>query len=559
MDAKTLQLTKQINSIEVTITRNEREALLLENQLIQAQRPRYNIIFRDDKSYPYLWLSTQENYPRLSLYRGPRSESGKFYGPYPSAGDAREALTLLQSIFKLRQCDNTFFKNRARPCLQYQIKRCTAPCVNVITPEAYQQNVAGARLFLEGKSQEVIKDLIEKMERLSSQLQYEEAARIRDQIALLRKVQDHQNAKNVKEADVLGIAKKENIIIIHVLAIREGRLLGSRHYFPDKIGLIVEEEGSEAELLETFILQHYQEATAIPNTILLSHTLAEQSDIEDILSERAARKITLIKPERGEKLKWVAMATLSANKALSARKSLTRDLSGRFMAFKECLKLEMLPQRVECFDISHTLGEATVASCVVFDVNGPLKKEYRRFNIRAATKGDDYAALKEAITRHYTRLKSEEHPLADVLMIDGGKGQLNVAKEVLTELQVAGVVLISVAKGPERKSGLETIFLSENDDIKVLETTPEALNLICEIRDEAHRFAITAHRKQRRKIRLHSSLEEIPGVGKKRRIEILKYFGGLQEVMQASVDALTKVPGLHRALAERIYEALHGS
>lgn len=556
LDTKTQQLVKHIKSIEVTVTRNEREALLLENNLIKELRPRYNIIFRDDKSYPYLKLTVEDVFPRLSFHRGQRDE-GKVYGPYPSVREARTALNLLQSIFRLRQCDEVFFKNRTRPCLQYQIKRCSAPCVGYITPKNYKKDVDLARLFLEGKSKDVIEELIQKMETASQSKAFEQAARVRDQIALLRTIQEHQIIiGDMKDVDILGIYAEGNAVCVHVLVIREGRMLGSRQYFPNKTALILAEEDMLHTLLETFILQHYK--TNVPKTILLPFTLKNTEAVSALLSELRAAPVNIATAVKGDRLRWVKMAVTSARLALMTRIKHTLDLTPRFLALQESLQLESIPERLECFDVSHTLGEATVVSCVVFDINGAVKSDYRRFNIRAKTGGDDYAALKEGLTRHFTRLKSESAVLPDVLIVDGGKGQLNIAKAVLEECQVPGVVLLAVAKGPERKAGLETVYLSSNGSIKQVKPSDHALHLIQQIRDEAHRFAITAHRKRIARRRSTSTLEEVPGIGSKRRQSLLQYFGGLPEILQASIEELAKVPGINHGLAERLYEALHG-
>jgi len=561
LDTKTLQLVKQIKSIEVTVTRNEREALLLENNLIKAQKPRYNIVFRDDKSYPYLKLTVQDVFPRLSFHRGVKRD-GKYYGPYPSVREARLALNLLQNIFRLRQCDEAFFKNRSRPCLQYQIKRCSAPCVGYITQDAYKKDVEHARLFLEGKNKTVIEQLIHKMEKASEHQAFEEAARIRDQIALLRTIRERQIiVGNSQDVDVLGIYAEADQACVHVLVIRDGRMLGSRQYFPNKTALIPEEEKIQT-LLETFILQHYaalegEGNAVIPKTLLLPLALQQEAALSQILSEARGGPVHLAKAVRGDRVRWVQMAMTSARLAFKSRVTQPIDLAPRFQALQESLTLEAIPERLECFDVSHTLGEATVVSCVVFDSQGPAKSEYRRFNIQAKTQGDDYAALKEGLTRRYTRLKSEGGMLPDVLLVDGGKGQLNIAKAVLEELQVPGVVLLAVAKGPERKAGLETIYLSSNGQILKVQPDLLALHLIQQIRDEAHRFAITAHRKKLGRRRSTSTLEDIPGIGQKRRQSLLQHFGGLPELLQASVEELAKAPGINQALAERLYEALH--
>lgn len=561
LDSKTQQMVRHIDSIQVTVTRNEREALLLESNLIKELKPKYNVIFRDDKSYPYLYLSTLDTFPRLSFYRGDRSLPGKYYGPYPNTRVAREALNFLQTLFKLRQCDDAFFKSRKRPCLQYQIKRCTAPCVNYIDSATYEIDVKRCLHFLEGKSQTLLKEFMEEMEKASENLNYERAAQLRDQIALLRKVQEQQiimQAPHV-ECDVLGIYYLNGQACVQLLTIREGRMLGSRSFFPNIEAILQDVLVPEQELCQSFILQHYLSGLGdIPSEILVPAAFEGKEDIETLLSERAGRKISLNSNPRGVRNQWLTMAAVSAKEALQGRAIKRSSFEARFNALQEALQLEALPQRLECFDVSHTFGESTVASCVVFDSNGPLKSAYRRFNIRTTSKGDDYAALKEAISRRYTRLKSEEGILPDMLIIDGGKGQLSQAENVLRELQVPGVFLLGIAKGPSRKAGLETLYLSSRGSKIKLDKASPALHLIQQIRDEAHRFAITAHRKQRAKRKIHSRLEDVPGIGNARRIAILKRFGGLQEVERASVEELAKVPGIHLALAQRIYRVLHG-
>ncbi len=576
LDAKSLQLVKRIHSIEVTITRNEREALLLESNLIKELKPRYNILFRDDKSYPYLWLSFTDSFARLSFYRGDKTESGFFYGPYPSSIAAKEALSLLQGIFKLRQCDDVFFKNRKRPCLQYQIKRCTAPCVGYISKEDYQENVKDLKCFLEGKSQSIMHVLIERMMIASANCHYEQAANLRDQIAHLRTVQEQQIIMNTKgNVDVLGIAGDNTCGCIHVLVIREGNILGSRTYFSDTLSILInsEEEDKKADIeqsrLEAFITQHYLLSQIpkedMPDEWVLPLNLSNKETLIALLTEKKGKKIDMAKASRGDKLKWIAMANESAKHAytLSLKRAHSqKDLSDRFVALQDMLQLEAMPQRLECFDISHSLGEATVASCVVFTELGPLKNDYRRFNIKANTGGDDYAAMSEALTRRYTRLKAEGGLLPDILVIDGGKGQVGVAVAVLQELQVSGLMILGISKGPARKAGLEHLHLYVEGEIKQLapwDAANPAFHLIQQIRDEAHRFAIHAHRNKRAKTRLHSVLEDIPGIGKQRRLALLRYFGGLQEVRNAGVEELAKVPGISSQLAEHIYIALHGA
>lgn len=561
LDTKTQQLVRQIDSIQVTVTRNEREALLLEGNLIKELKPKYNIIFKDDKSYPYLFLATKEHFPKLTFYRGDRTLPGKYFGPYPNARIAREALNFLQSLFKLRQCDDAFFKSRNRPCLQYQIKRCTAPCVGYINEQEYQKEVERCLNFLEGKSQNLLTEFMNDMEKASKSQQYERAAQLRDQVSLLRKVQEQQiimQAPHVN-CDVIGVYYQGEQACIHLLMVREGRMLGSRSFFPSLEAILQGEVNPEQELIESFILQHYVSGSQdLPNEILLPQPLALKKNLEELLLEHGSKKVNLNSNPRGVKSQWLNMALESAKEALFSRVTKSAFVEARFNALQEALALEAVPQRLECFDVSHTFGESTVASCVVFDTNGPLKSAYRRFNIRAATGGDDYGALREAIKRRYTRLKSEGGILPDLLIIDGGKGQLSQAEHVLRELQVPGVVLLGIAKGPHRKAGLENLYLSSSGSpIKLPKESP-ALHLIQQIRDEAHRFAITAHRKQRTKKKLGSRLEDIPGIGKTRRMALLKQFGGLQELERASFEEIAKVPGIHKELAKRIYHALHG-
>jgi len=554
LDAKTLQLVRQIHHIDVTVTRNEREALLLENNLIKAEKPRYNILFRDDKSYPYLKLSGGA-FPVLSFYRGRAAQGGdKLYGPYPSAKAARDALNLLETIFRLRVCDDHYFKSRSRPCLQYQIKRCSAPCVGLISEADYQKDVLHAKLFLSGKNQEVLKDLIQKMAYLSGQLDFEKAANVRDKIALLRSIQEQQIILSGQDnLDVLGVAVNGDKACIHQLMIRTGQMVGSRQYFPNKTALLLEGDNKETALIQAFILQHYgvsstSKPMSLPRAILVPFSLPELTGIESL---------KIIKAVRANRLRWVKMANASATQALISRTSRDGLLIEQFAMLQTDLALAQTPNKIECFDVSHALGEATVVSCVVFDVNGPLKSHYRRFNVRSDTKGDDLRALKEGLTRHYTRLKTHPELIPDILIIDGGKMQLSVAAKVLGELEIS-LTLLSVAKGMGRKVGLETIYEKVDGVIIKRELKALAFQLVLRCRDEAHRFAITAHRAKRAKHRVTSRLEEIAGIGNKRRQNLLHYFGGLQEVLKASVEELAKVPGINQGLAERLYQALHG-
>lgn len=566
LDAKTLQLIKHIHSIEVTITRNEREALLLESNLIKSEKPRYNILFRDDKSYPYLKLS-DEPFSQLSFHRGFKRGKDKFYGPYSSAREARDALSLLQNIFHLRVCDPSFFKGRTRPCLQYQIKRCSGPCVGLIDMEEYERDVQHAKLFLEGKNRLVIEALIEKMSKASKELQFEKAARIRDQIALLRGIQEQQIIiGNTDDIDILGIYTKHGEACIQKLMIRDGQMLGSRQYFPNKNPLLVFHEKETESFLEAFILQHYASKSdqnhTLPKIIILPFLLSDTASIQSFIQTEIGIEMQLTKAVRGDRLRWVEMANTSAREALENRLLREVDLSSPLNTLKENLKLTGNLNIVQCFDVSHSLGEATVVSCITFGIKGAIKSAYRRFNIRSKTAGNDIAALEEGLKRHFTRLKTENLTLPDLLIIDGGKAQLSIAREVLENTGITvglqGISLLSVAKGEGRKSGLETIYYWDGAKIQKATLEASAFQFVLKCRDEAHRFAITAHRNQRGKRLKTSSLEKISGIGHKRRQNLLHYFGGLQEIEQASVEELAKVPGISRSLAERLYQILHG-
>ncbi|MGB6976290.1 MAG: excinuclease ABC subunit UvrC [Gammaproteobacteria bacterium] len=555
-DVKTRSMIEQVADIQITITHTENEALLLENNLIKELKPRYNILFRDDKSYPYLFLSAHQDFPRLDLHRGPRQQPGHYFGPYPNAHAVRETLTLLQKIFKIRQCRDSFFRNRSRPCLQYFIKRCTAPCVGYIDAATYQRDVRHVELFLAGKSSEIIEDLGKKMEQAATALNFEEAAHYRDQIIQLRRLQEQQHVMGgVRDVDAIAIAQKDQEICIEVFFIRAGRLIGNKPFF-----FTLPEGIQVTEALATFLPQYYLTAAhreTIPSQVILDRNLAERDWIAAALSEQLQHKITLTTQARGQGRQWLNLAATNAQQALASRVADKTSFHQRFIALQTALHLTNLPQRIECFDISHTMGEATVASCVVFDINGPIKNDYRRFNIQDIQKGDDYAALYQAITRRYARLKAGEGELPDLLMIDGGKGQLSQGEKSLEEVQISGVTLLAVAKGPERKPGLETLFLAGRDKAIHLPPDDPGLHLIQQIRDEAHRFAITGHRQRRAKARSRSVLEDIPGIGAKRRRDLLRQFGGLQELRRASVTEFTRIPGISEPLAKRLYAALH--
>jgi excinuclease ABC subunit C len=552
---KTAALVKDIRRIEVIVTHTENEALLLECLLIKQHRPYYNVLLRDDKSYPYIVLTEHADFPRLDFYRGAKSGKQRYFGPYPSTTAVRETLNLLQKLFRLRTCQDDFFRHRKRPCLQHQIGRCTAPCVELIDRQAYQRDVKRAVLFLEGKSQEIVDDLAQQMDTASQALDFEKAAHIRDQVAMLRQIQQQQSVIGDQgDSDIIAVVARHGVMCVQVLSVRAGRLLGSKAFFPS-----VPAQSTEQEVLAAFLPQYYfaeTHAQDIPKQIFLSHELAEANWLATALTEQAKRNVKLITHPRGERARLLELAEQNAIQALQHHLTERSTVYKRMLALQELLMLENLPQRLECFDISHSQGEATVASCVVFDETGPRKKDYRRFNIEGITAGDDYAAMKQALTRRYTALKNEEAKLPDVLIIDGGKGQLKQAEEVLEELQISNIKILGVAKGPTRKAGLETLFLSGK--IVPLDASADspALHLIQQIRDEAHRFAITGHRHRRAKTRNTSVLESIPGIGSKRRRELLRQFGGLQELKRASVEDIAKVPGISKELAKKIGEVL---
>ncbi|MBL1274456.1 MAG: excinuclease ABC subunit UvrC [Ectothiorhodospiraceae bacterium] len=553
---KTRALVAQIRGVEVTVTHTEGEALLLENNLIKDLKPRYNILLRDDKSYPYIFLSDTKAYPRLSYHRGAKRAKGRYFGPYPSAGSVRESLSLLQKLFRVRQCDDSFFSNRTRPCLQYQIKRCTGPCVGLISEAQYREDVRRTTLFLEGKSSTVINELVAQMEQAAEAQAFEEAAQHRDLIANLRRVQESQYVTGEGgDLDVIAAVTGGGLACVQVFFVRDGRNLGNKSFFPRHT------DGAEAdEVLSAFIAQYYLVGHAgrtVPSEILINHALDDRALLESVLADESGRKVQISHKLRGERSRWVEMAVTNAENSLNTQIATKSTVLRRFDALQEVLQLDSPPQRLECFDISHTMGEATVASCVVLDTTGPVKSDYRRFNIEGIIPGDDYAAMHQALLRRYTRLKKGEGKLPDILFIDGGKGQLSEAEAVMEELQITGVTLIGVSKGPSRRPGQEQLILASTQTPRVLPADSPALHLIQQIRDEAHRFAITGHRQRRAKARTTSILEGIDGLGPKRRQTLLKQFGGLQEVARAGVEDLARVPGISKQLAQRVYDVLH--
>src|SRR5690554_1415132 len=558
LSIKNQALVNRIRRIEVTITSSDTEALLLEQNLIKTLHPPYNILLRDDKSYPYIHLSEHSDYPTLT-YRRARSRKGKgrFFGPYPSSGAVRESLNWMQKIFQIRQCEESFFRNRSRPCLQYQIKRCSAPCVELISPEDYMESVRRAVMFLEGKSPELIQELIREMEKAAEALQFEKAAHYRDQINHLRHVQEQQSVEvgDGGNVDVWALHQERDAVSVQLIFVRGGRVLGSKSYFP-KVSL----DMAPGEVLQAFTCQYYlgeRESTEVPDELILSHELVDPDAVGAAMEQLKGRKIRIATRVRRERAQWLKLAQANAEHLLRSHLASQENTFQRLVALRDALSLEAMPQRIECFDISHSGGEATVASCVVFGENGPIKSDYRRFNISGITPGDDYAAMEQALVRRYSKLKTGEGKLPDILLIDGGKGQVGVADRVLEELQVAGVQIVGVAKGVTRKPGYETLILGSSHDMINLGPDSPALHLIQQVRDEAHRFAITGHRQRRHKKRVSSSLEGIPGVGPKRRRELLNYFGGMQEIRKASLDEIAKVPGISRTIAETIYAAVH--
>ena len=554
LGVKTQALVSKIANVQVTVTQNEVEALLLEQNLIKSQHPPYNILLRDDKSYPYIFVS-EEKFPRVSFHRGSKRRKGEYFGPFPSAHAVRDSLKFLQKTFRVRQCEDSVFRNRSRPCLQYQIHRCTAPCVNLVTPEEYAGDVRHTMMFLQGKNKEVTAELADQMETEAAQQHYEKAARLRDQISLLRAIQNTQVAEAGNEdSDVIALARKDDNICIHVLYIRQGRILGSKSYFHQATL-----SQSDGECLSEFVPQFYlaSRQREIPAAIILSHKINDEHIIADALYQQRQKVVKLQSAVRSRRQKWLLLALRAARENLNTHNASRATTLKRFEALQDALGFEEMPKRIECFDISHSSGESTVASCVVYDLNGPVKSDYRRFNIQAITAGDDYAAMEQAITRRYTRLQEGEGVLPDILLIDGGKGQLNKAKAVMAELGVNDVRLVGVAKGTTRKAGFETLFIDDSGNAKYLGSDSPALHLIQVVRDEAHRFAITGHKQARDKKRRASVLEDIPGIGSKRRRQLLRHFGGLQEVQKASVDELAEVEGISKKIAEEIYDALH--
>ncbi len=551
---KTAALVAKIASIELTVTANETEALLLEQTLIKQWRPPYNILLRDDKSYPYVILSNN-SFPRLGIHRGSKKASGKYFGPYPSSGAIRESLSLLQKAFKVRQCEDSFYNNRSRPCLQYQIKRCKAPCVGLVDADEYAEDVRLSVMFLEGRSNALTDELTRNMEQAAEQLEFEKAAAARDQIALLRRVQDQQSMESGHgNVDIIAATVTPGGASVHVISVRDGRVLGSNNFFPQ---VAIEEES--ADVLAAFTAQYYlgQKDRDFPSELIVSSDHPDWPAIAEAIAQQSGHILGIRHRVRGTRARWQQMAITNAEQALQARLANRMQMSARFSALAKALDLSEPPAHLECFDISHSSGEATVASCVVFGPEGPRKSDYRLYNIEGVTAGDDYAAMRQVLYRRLSSALENNGKLPDVLLVDGGKGQLNMAREVFAELKITQVLLLGVAKGVTRKAGFETLYINDSATQLNLPDHSPALHLIQQIRDEAHRFAITGHRARRGKTRRTSVLEGITGVGPKRRRELLKYFGGLQELSRASAEEIAKTPGISKTLAESIYSALH--
>jgi len=551
---KTQALMAQTERVEVTVTGTEQEALLLEYNLIKAHHPRFNVVLRDDKSYPWIYVSTQQAFPRFEFHRGSRKAAGRFLGPWPNAGAVRESLAQLQKLFRVRQCSESFFANRTRPCLQYQIKRCTAPCVGLIPEADYRRDVEDAVLFLEGRNSAVLTSLVGRMERASSDLDYERAAVLRDQVALIRRIQAEQviAGKGIDEADVLGVHQEQGQACVAVILIRGGRVLGSRTWFP-RVTVGTETE----EVVAAFISQHYVHEQP-PAEILVPVPPLDSPILEAALTARSERPVRIRHEVRGTRKRWLEMAATNAAQGLTSRLAAGASLRAQLESLAEALGLDDIPQRIECFDISHTSGKETVAACVVFGPDGPIKSDYRRFNIRDIEPGDDYGAIAQAVERRFARIRRGESPMPDLILIDGGHGQVEKARAALEEFQLAHLPLVGVSKGRDRRVGDEKLVFPGEAATRSLPPDSAALLLIQQVRDEAHRFAITGHRQRRARARITSSLEAIAGLGPQRRRALLRQFGGLQGIRQAGVADLAKVHGISRALAQRIYDQLHG-
>lgn len=551
---KTRVLVSQICDVQFTVTANPSDALVLEHNLIKQHRPRYNVVLRDDKSYPYVYISTRDGFPRVSYQRGSRKRPGKYIGPYPNAGAVKRSLRLVQKLFHVRQCEDSYFRNRSRPCLQYQIKRCTAPCVGLVSEEDYREDVDMTIKILEGKDQEVLGNLAIQMDEAAADLNFERAAKLRDQLSTLKMIGDRGgNMSEAGNCDYVAAMSKGGVSCVQVFHVRNGINLGNNAFYP-----ATPDGATPSDILNAFITQFYLEHE-VPREIITSEEIDDSEFLEQVLSERAGNAVSIAWRVRGDRAKLQTLALTNAEIALNTRLSSRSGMAARLDDLRRFVGHEDMPQRMECFDVSHTMGEATVASCVVFNAEGPVKAEYRRFNIEGVTPGDDYGAMRQALERRYTRLLKENRTLPDILFVDGGKGQLAMAVEVMSELQIEDMTLVGVAKGPERRAGDETLILSHSNIETQLGNDSPALLLVQQIRDEAHRFAIAGHRGKRAKARKRSTLEDIPGLGPKRRKQLLTHFGGLRGLELAGVEDIAGVPGISHQLAEVVYETLHPS
>ena len=544
-------MVSQVRQLETTVTRSESEALLLENNLIKAFAPRYNILYRDDKSYPYLVL-TGHRFPRLGFHRGPLDKANRYFGPFSSASSVRESIQLMQKVFRIRTCEDTVFANRSRPCLLYQIKRCTGPCVGLVEPVAYMDDVHNAELFLLGRDDEVLERLESRMEQAAAAQDYEGAAAFRDQLRALRGVRQKQfvSSDKARDVDIVALAAEQGVTCVNLVSVRSGQHRGDKSFFPEHA-----EGYTASQALEAFLTQHYL-SHDIPPLIVVNHPI-DATALEQLLSEQAAHPVQITAAAVGERRVWVSMAETNARVSIGQAVHMHATQEARLTALQQALQLPGSASRLECFDISHTFGEAAVASCVVYDEGGMKKSEYRRYNIQGVTPGDDYGAMRQVLDRRYRKVVAGEGRLPDLILIDGGKGQVSAAREVLEELGLGGVALVGVAKGEERKPGLEQLIVSGREAPLRLPPDHPALHLIQQVRDEAHRFAITGHRNRRARARRTSVLESISGIGVKRRRKLLARFGGLRGLVAASVDEITQVEGISRALAQRIYQELH--
>lgn len=545
-------MVNRIRSIDIRVTHTENEALLLESQLIKRLKPRYNISFRDDKSYPFIYVTTHQKFPRLGFHRGAKNRLGQYFGPFPSASSVRESLKLLQKIFPVRQCMDSYYENRSRPCLEYQIERCTAPCVGLIDEAAYAEDVRDTLMFLNGDGRQLIDALADRMESASKALQFEKAAKYRDQIAGLRIILEKQSVHGEQgDVDLVACALNSGAACIQMVFIRGGQQIGDRTFFPSM------PDGHEQQsIIEAFLGQYYL-GKPIPKEIIISHPIEDVTLLEQVLTEESGHGVKITAKVRGERARRLGLAISNAETALTSKLLSRQDLFSRYLDLQQIMNSSDTPKRLECFDISHTQGDQTVASCVVFDRQGALKSAYRRFNIDGIEPGDDYAAIAQAVKRRYQHVKAGEVEPPDILFIDGGKGQVKAAKNALEEVGIENLLVVGIAKGPERKPGLEVLIPSENAMPFMLPSNSPGLLLIQQIRDEAHRFAITGHRQRRSKAKQKSALDEIQGLGPKRKQQLLRQFGGIREISRAGVDVLSRIDGISLHLAQRIYDTFH--